>query len=111
MGCCPPVGSGWSHLLCCPLLYLRSSCLLLRQELSQANPGRLVTDHRLGLGVAGTANGLLLGSRFSALVWLLSLYLCPFSLYYIGLFLALCAHRSSLAVLWISSGSAAVLVA
>lgn len=81
------MGSDWPHLLCYPLVCLCSSCLLLRQGAFPSE--RRSTHHRLGLGIAGTADGLFPGSRFSALVWLLSLY----SFCYRGFFLALCTQR------------------
>lgn len=63
IGCCPM----WAQAG--PLVLLFS--LSLFRRLSQANPGRLITHHLLGLGGAGgggTADGLLLDSCFSVLV-------------------------------------------
>lgn len=59
----PAVGSGWPTCFAVQFIFVQTAF--------QANPGRLITHHLLGLGGAGgggTADGLLLDSHFSVLV-------------------------------------------
>lgn len=80
-----------SGLRLAPLALLSTSLSLFILPAAQTgvfSSERRSAHHWLGLGIAGTADGLLPGSRFSALVWLLSLY----SFCYRGFFLDLCTQ-------------------
>lgn len=74
------------HLFCCPV-YLCSDGGSPKPTLVDSSH---ITCRALGGGRGSRAQGLLLDS--CVLVWLLSLYLCPFSLCDIGFFLALCTQ-------------------
>lgn len=80
-----------SGLRLAPLALLSTLSLFIlpaaQTGLSQANPGRLITDHPLDL-VAGTADGLLLGPQLCGCC----LFTSVLSVCYIGFFLTLCTQ-------------------